>query len=76
MFGAYSSNAQVSSHGFGASIGVKVADAAWISLGYNFSGLSDGQYSEARHVAKGFYLRLRMHFDQDTLHLNSSSTPE
>jgi hypothetical protein len=73
-FGAYSNNSKVSSHGLGASIGVKLADSAWISLGYNLSGLRDGQFSDAAHTAKGWFLRLRWRFDQDTFHLNSAST--
>ncbi|MGA8515127.1 MAG: hypothetical protein WB821_10205 [Burkholderiaceae bacterium] len=73
VFGAYSSNAQVRSHGLGASVGVKLADSAWISLGYNFMGLRDGQFNDAAHTAKGLYLRLRWRFDQDTFHLNSAS---
>jgi uncharacterized repeat protein (TIGR01451 family) len=73
IFGAYSSNAHVSSHGLGASLGVKLADSAWVSLGYNLSGLRDGQFNEAARTAKGWYLRLRWRFDQDTFHLNSAS---
>lgn len=74
VFGAYSNNSKVSSHGLGASLGVKLADSAWISLGYNLSGLRDGQFSDAAHTAKGWFLRLRWRFDQDTFHLNSAST--
>jgi uncharacterized repeat protein (TIGR01451 family) len=73
LFGAYSSNAHVSSHGVGVSVGVKLADSAWISLGYNLSGLRDGQFNDAAHTAKGWFLRLRWRFDQDTFHLNSAS---
>jgi uncharacterized repeat protein (TIGR01451 family) len=73
LFGAYSSNSHVSSHGVGVSVGVKLADSAWISLGYNLSGLRDGQFNDAAHTAKGWFLRLRWRFDQDTFHLNSAS---
>ena len=73
IFGAYSSNAQVRSQGLGASVGVKLADSAWISLGYNFTGLRDGLFNDAAHTAKGLFLRLRWRFDQDTFHLNSAS---
>jgi uncharacterized repeat protein (TIGR01451 family) len=73
IFGAYSANAKVRSQGAGVSVGIKLADSAWISLGYNNSGLRDGQFSEAANTAKGFYLRLRWRFDQDTLHLNPDS---
>jgi hypothetical protein len=72
-FAAYSNNAHVSSHGLGASVGVKLADSAWISLGYNLSGLRDGQFNDAAYTAKGWFLRLRWRFDQDTFHLNSAS---
>jgi uncharacterized repeat protein (TIGR01451 family) len=70
VFGAYSTNAQIRSHGVGVSVGVKLADSAWISLGYNHNGLRYGQFNEAGNTAKGFYLRLRWRFDQDSLHLN------
>jgi uncharacterized repeat protein (TIGR01451 family) len=73
VFGAYSQNSDVRSHGWGASIGFKLADSAWASLGYNLAGLRDGQFNEAGNTAKGFYLRLRWRFDQDTLHLNPDS---
>jgi uncharacterized repeat protein (TIGR01451 family) len=72
-FAAYSNNAHLSSHGLGASLGVKLADSAWISLGYNLSGLRDGQFNDAAYTAKGWFLRLRWRFDQDTFHLNSAS---
>jgi uncharacterized repeat protein (TIGR01451 family) len=73
VFAAYSLNSRVRSSGWGASVGVKLADSAWVSLGYNRSGLRDGQFNEASHTAKGLYLRLRWRFDQDTLHLNPDS---
>jgi uncharacterized repeat protein (TIGR01451 family) len=73
-FGAYSVNSQVRSQSLGVSLGVKLNESAWVSLVYNHTGLRDGQFNEANQVAKGFYLRLRWRFDQDTLHLNPDSS--
>jgi uncharacterized repeat protein (TIGR01451 family) len=73
-FSAYSVNSQVRSVGLGVSVGTKLGDSAWVSLGYNRTGLRDGQFNEAGNVAKGFYVRLRWRFDQDTLHLNPENS--
>lgn len=54
----------------GASVGYKVFDNAWVAVGYNLRGFSDDDFVGAEYRAKGFYVALRMKFDQDTLGLN------
>ena len=57
-------------YGLGASVGYKVFDNAWVSVGYNWMGFSDEDFSGSEYRAKGFYAAMRMKFDQDTLGLN------
>jgi nucleoid-associated protein YgaU len=50
----------------GASVGVNVFDNAWLSVGYNFLGFEDEDFSKARFTAQGPYVQFRFKFDQDT----------
>jgi hypothetical protein len=54
----------------GASLGFKLADNAWLSVGYNQRGFVDADFAGAEYRARGLYLNLRVKFDQDTFHLN------
>ena len=54
----------------GVSIGFKVADNAWLSVGYNQRGFMDADFSGAAYRAQGVYLNLRFKFDQNTFNLN------
>ena len=54
----------------GASIGFKLADNAWLSVGYNQRGFLDTDFAGAEYRVRGIYLNLRVKFDQDTFHLN------
>lgn len=54
----------------GLSVGYKMATNTWVSVGYNFMGFQDGDFAGADYRAQGFYVNLRMKFDQDTLNLN------
>ena len=38
----------------------------WLSVGYNFEGFEDRDFSAAGYTATGPYIRFRMKFDQDT----------
>ncbi|MBC7658000.1 MAG: hypothetical protein H7147_12625, partial [Frankiaceae bacterium] len=49
----------------GASIGFKLADNAWLSVGYNQRGFVDRDFAGAEYRARGLYLNLRVKFDQD-----------
>ena len=58
----------------GASVGYKVVDNMWLSVGYNARSLDDRDFSGATYGARGFFLSLRMKVDQDTFGLNKRST--
>lgn len=64
----------VKSYGIGASLGYKIVNNAWAAVGYNLLGFNDGDFSGANYRAKGFYITLRMKFDQDTLKLNDNES--
>ncbi|MFZ5502892.1 MAG: hypothetical protein ACOY3V_05105 [Pseudomonadota bacterium] len=65
-------SAGVSDYSMGASVGYKVMTNMWLSVGYNFSGLSDRDFGAAGYRARGLFVTLRMKVDQDTLGLNDS----
>lgn len=67
-------NAGVTTYGLGASLGYKIVNNAWAAVGYNLLGFNDGDFSGANYRAKGFYITLRMKFDQDTLKLNDNES--
>lgn len=51
----------------GVSIGHDVADNIWISLGYNFVGFHDSDFSRANYTSKGTFLKFRLKFDQQSV---------
>ena len=58
----------------GVSVGFKLADNAWLSIGYNQRGFNDPDFAGAQYRAEGLYLNLRFKFDQDTFNLNDSKS--
>ncbi|MDF3019016.1 MAG: conserved repeat domain [Steroidobacteraceae bacterium] len=50
----------------GFDVGMTFAKNVWISLGYNFAGFRDDDFSASRHTAQGPYLKIRIKADQDT----------
>ncbi|MDO8282970.1 MAG: hypothetical protein Q7U10_10190 [Thermodesulfovibrionia bacterium] len=48
----------------GASVGCNVVKNAWISLGYNFAGFIDRDFSAGKYTAKGPFMQFRLKFDQ------------
>jgi hypothetical protein len=58
------------SYQLGVSVGYRVAENAWVSVGYNQLGFADNDFAGAEYRAQGFYVNLRMKFDQDTFGLN------
>jgi len=52
------------------SVGYRVMDNTWVSVGYNFAGFMDADFAGAEYRAKGAYVNLRVRFDQDTFDLN------
>jgi uncharacterized repeat protein (TIGR01451 family) len=53
--------------GAGASVGCNVAKNAWVSLGYNFLGFEDEDFSKADFTAQGPFVTFRLKFDQDSV---------
>jgi hypothetical protein len=53
--------------GTGASVGCNVAQNAWVSLGYNFLGFEDEDFSKAEFTAQGPYVTFRVKFDQESV---------
>jgi hypothetical protein len=50
----------------GFDVGTTIAKNIWVSVGYNFAGFSDQDFSASRHTAQGPYLKIRIKADQDT----------
>lgn len=66
-------NSGVRDYGMGASVGYKVMENTWLSLGYSLRGLNDRDFTAAAYRARGLFVTLRMKVDQDTFGLNKGS---
>ncbi|HWI40994.1 MAG TPA: hypothetical protein VNX25_05850, partial [Verrucomicrobiae bacterium] len=55
------------SYGTGISLGHSFAPNTWISIGYNFTGFHDRDFSSAEYTAAGPFIKLRMKFDQNSV---------
>lgn len=64
--GHYSKNSSVLQYSTGVSVGWNMARNVWLSVGYNFDGFEDRDFSAAGYTAQGPYIRFRLKFDQDT----------
>ncbi len=62
----HSWESDVMDYSTGIDVGVTLAKNVWISLGYNFAGFRDDDFSASRHTAQGPYLSIRIKADQDT----------
>ena len=51
---------------WGPEVGVRVVKNFWVSVGYNFSGFYDRDFEDANYWAKGFYMKFRVKFDENT----------
>jgi hypothetical protein len=51
----------------GVSIGRKLYQNVWVSLGYNFTGFQDSEFSRSDYTAAGVFLRVRVKVDQQSL---------
>ncbi|HSN67838.1 MAG TPA: OmpA family protein [Thermoanaerobaculia bacterium] len=51
-------------YGTQASVGLLAGKNLWISLGYNFAGYTDRDFSKADFTAEGPFVKIRMKFDQ------------
>jgi uncharacterized repeat protein (TIGR01451 family) len=64
MYNSWS--ADVSDYSYGVSVGYSMARNVWVSLGYNFDGFSDDDFSASEYTSEGVFLKYRMKFDQNT----------
>lgn len=62
----YSANSAIMEYSTGVSVGWNMSRNIWLSVGYNFDGFDDRDFSAAGYTATGPYIRFRMKFDQDT----------
>lgn len=53
-------------YSFGASIGHSFARNVWLSVGFNFDGFTDSDFSGAKYTAEGIYVKFRFAFDHYT----------
>ncbi|MEM7363631.1 MAG: OmpA family protein [Pseudomonadota bacterium] len=56
----------VSKASYGVSVGYSFRQNMWLSLGYNFSGFRDQDFSASDYTSQGVYVKYRMKFDQYT----------
>lgn len=63
----HSYSAGVINRSYGVETGWDVGTNMWLSVGYNFSGFYDQDFTASHYTAQGFYLRFRFKFDQDTV---------
>lgn len=51
----------------GLSAGYNFAENIWASLGYNFTGFHDSDFSKGNYTAEGPYIKFRIKFDQQSV---------
>ena len=52
---------------YGISVGLNAARNTWVSLGYNWEGFRDDDFTASEYTAEGVYLKLRLKFDQHSV---------
>jgi hypothetical protein len=62
----HSWESDVMDYSTGLDVGMTLAKNVWVSVGYNFAGFRDDDFSDSRHTAQGPYLKIRIKADQDT----------
>jgi uncharacterized repeat protein (TIGR01451 family) len=62
----HSWESSVMDYSTGFDVGMTFAKNVWFSVGYNFAGFRDDDFSASRHTAQGPYLKIRIKADQDT----------
>lgn len=63
----HSWNAGQMDYSTGASVGYAIVKNAWLSVGYNFTGFEDEDFSAGSYTAKGPFVQFRLKFDQQTV---------
>jgi opacity protein-like surface antigen len=54
-------------YSYGLSLGYSPVTNLWLSLGYNWDGFEDDDFSMSGYTAEGVYLKLRFKFDQQSV---------
>lgn len=54
-------------YSYGVSAGHSFTNNVWLSVGFNFAGFRDDDFSAAKYTSKGLYVKFRFAFDQATL---------
>ncbi|MEJ2142226.1 MAG: OmpA family protein [Gammaproteobacteria bacterium] len=54
-------------YSYGLSLGFNLATNMWLSVGYNWDGFEDDDFSMSGYKAEGAYLKLRFKFDQQSV---------
>ena len=62
-------------YGLGPDIGVRIHDNIWLDAGYNFIGFHDQDLSGGNYTEHGFFLGLRMQFDEHVLDALKRTNP-
>jgi opacity protein-like surface antigen len=62
----HSWNAGQLDYGAGLSAGYNVLQNAWVSVGYNFLGFEDQDFSKGKFTAQGPFVQFRFKFDQQS----------
>ena len=63
----HSWNSNVYNNSIGIETGWDVATNMWLSVGYNFTGFYDQDFTASHYTAQGVFIRFRFKFDQDTV---------
>ncbi|MGD8640657.1 MAG: hypothetical protein PVG89_08530, partial [Gammaproteobacteria bacterium] len=54
-------------YSYGVSVGHSFAKNVWLSIGFNFAGFNDDDFSAANYTSQGLYVKFRFAFDQATV---------
>ena len=63
----HSWNADQFDYGTGVSLGYNIVQNTWVSVGYNFLGFEDEDFSKGSFTAKGPFVQFRFKFDQQSV---------
>jgi uncharacterized repeat protein (TIGR01451 family) len=57
----------VQEYSYGISVGYLAMRNMWLSVGYNFDGFTDDDFTDSEYRAEGVFFKFRMKFDQDSV---------
>jgi hypothetical protein len=63
----HSWNSELMQFSWGVDLGITFAKNIWLSVGYNFAGFRDDDFSVGNYTAQGPFITIRMKADQETL---------